>query len=326
MKRWWWVAALLACDAGPDVKGAVDPCALCADDEQCTNEMCEAACLPPSLPRYEVVPLGLELSVDAAIEVAVDDVPQAGVVFDRLGEVAVHARWKTRPVACSDDRTFVATYRVVDRLPDASADGADDAVAIDDARIVAWATAAEASFGGEVDATWRDLDLALGPAAGVWNDVAALGNGGTMTFSFDVALSDGPGLDLAVFENAFAPTFLELAFVEVSSDGRRFSRFPSLSVQTEAVAAYGALDASEVSGVAGRYSGLGVGFDLASLVDTAAVVTGQVDLHDIHYVRIVDIVGDGSALDSRGHVVYDPTPTFGSAGFDVDAIAVLGAP
>ena len=317
------LAALLACDAEG---GATDPCAQCADDERCTNDVCEPACLPPSLPRFDVVPLGLELAVDAAIEVAVDDVPQPGVVFDRLGEMAVHARWKTRPEACSEDRTFVATYRVVDRLPDASAEGADDAVAIDDARIVAWATDVDATFGGEVDATWRDLGLALGPAAGVWNDVAALGNGGTMTFTFDVALSDGPGLDLAVFENAFAPTFLELAFVEVSSDGRRFARFPSLSVQTEPVAAYGALDASEVSGVAGRYAGLGVGFDLALLADTAAVATGQVDLADIRYVRVVDIVGDGSALDSRGHVVYDPTPTFGSAGFDVDAVAVLGTP
>jgi hypothetical protein len=38
---------------------------------------------------------------------------------------------------------------------------------------------------------------------------------------------------------------------------------------------------------------------------------------------VVDIVGDGAALDSFGHPIYDPTPTIGTGGFDLDAIAVL---
>jgi hypothetical protein len=48
-----------------------------------------------------------------------------------------------------------------------------------------------------------------------------------------------------------------------------------------------------------------------------------VDLAHISYVRIIDVVGDGNALDCRGEVIYDPYPTGGSAGFDLDAIAVL---
>ena len=44
-------------------------------------------------------------------------------------------------------------------------------------------------------------------------------------------------------------------------------------------------------------------------------------------VRIVDVVGDGFSLDSSGGVIYDPYPTSGSAGFDLDAVGVSnGAP
>jgi hypothetical protein len=50
---------------------------------------------------------------------------------------------------------------------------------------------------------------------------------------------------------------------------------------------------------------------------------GAVDLDNVVYVRVVDVVGDGSATDSFGRVIYDPYPTTGSAGFDLEAIAVL---
>ena len=57
------------------------------------------------------------------------------------------------------------------------------------------------------------------------------------------------------------------------------------------------------------------------------MLSGRVDLQNIAYVRIVDIVGDGTSLDSRGEPIYDPYPTAGSAGFDLDAIGVSnGAP
>jgi len=55
------------------------------------------------------------------------------------------------------------------------------------------------------------------------------------------------------------------------------------------------------------------------LVDTS----GLLDTNNVKWVRIVDIVGDGSYLDTSGDVVYDPYPTIGSAGFDLDAIGVL---
>jgi hypothetical protein len=45
---------------------------------------------------------------------------------------------------------------------------------------------------------------------------------------------------------------------------------------------------------------------------------------DIQYVRLIDVVGDGSRLDGLGQPIYDPYATaFGSGGFDVDAVGVL---
>jgi len=44
-------------------------------------------------------------------------------------------------------------------------------------------------------------------------------------------------------------------------------------------------------------------------------------------VRIIDIIGDGTFIDSESNVIYDPYPTVSSAGFDLDAVGVSnGAP
>jgi hypothetical protein len=253
----------------------------------------------------------------------------AAVTLDRLGTNEVRVRWRTPPAACAEELVAVARYTVVERLPaaDESAE-AEDAVAADDPRISGWASGwvQPGSFGSELDPRWTDVAPALGPASGEVDDAVSLGNGGMLTFTFDAPIHDRAGPDLAVFENGFSADFLELAWVEVSSDGIHFARFPNLSFQVEAVAAYGTLDASEVIGVAGRYAGgYGTAFDLAHLFDDELVLTGRVSLDAVRFVRIVDIVGDGSARDSAGGVLFDPSPTFGPAGFDVEAIAVLGA-
>jgi hypothetical protein len=43
----------------------------------------------------------------------------------------------------------------------------------------------------------------------------------------------------------------------------------------------------------------------------------------VTHVRIVDVVGDGSARDSDGRVIWDPYPTILTAGFDLDAVGVI---
>lgn len=316
--------ALSACDAEQAARCA------CADDERCTEAgACESVCLPPALPRFSSLPVGASLPVPAGAVVDADGGWQAlpEVVLATPGDTTVRARWAAPPAPCRDQATFTASYRVVDALPGADeGERADDGVALDDSRIVGWASGlgARADFGSELDPAWTDVERAFGPATGAWDDAVSLGNGGSLTFTFDEPIADHDGLDLAIFENGFSSAFLELAFVEVSSDGVSFARFPALSFQTEPVGAYGTLDARAVIGVAGRYAGgFGTGFDLAMLRDCAAVATGRVDLDDVRFVRVVDVVG-GEARDVRGHAVYDPTPTFGPSGFDVEAIAVLG--
>lgn len=221
--------------------------------------------------------------------------------------------------------------------------GMSDGVAYNDPDILAWATgstgqrvpyAGYPSFGDYSDAT--------GPAPGTLNDVVSLGIGGSATLTFDVTIANGPGPDLAVFENAQSigsNVFAELAFVEVSSNGSDFVRFPSRSLTSDPVGPFGSIDPTDVHNLAGKHvnnmtAWLGTPFDLADLTADPKVLSGDVDLLDIHYVRIIDVIGDGLALDSQGDPIYDPyltnflfsDPELGlleTGGFDLDAVAVL---
>ncbi len=194
------------------------------------------------------------------------------------------------------------------------------AVSKDDPGIVAWATGYQNYIAGtDVDTTWQTPGKALGPAAGTSFDVVSLGNGGQITMTFAQPITDGAGADFAVFENAFSDTYLELAFVEVSSDGVNFFRFPTHSLTASPVSAFGNVDPTDISGFAGKYrQGFGTPFDLSLLDGTSGL-----DTHAVTDVRLVDVLGDGSETDSAGHVIYDPYKTVGSAGFDLDAVGVL---
>jgi len=181
-------------------------------------------------------------------------------------------------------------------------------------------------YGPGVDEEWMTPDKALGPAEGGSTHILALGAGGEIVLTFDPPIGDGAGPDLAVFENGVNDTFLELAFVEVSSDGVTFVRFHGVYLGNEPVEAFGAMDTTLVGDLAGKYrQGQGTPFDLDALRHRIEVLEGALDLENVAYVKVVDIVGDGSVSDCRGHPVYDPFPTSGSAGFDLDAVAVLNA-
>ncbi|MGC9450236.1 MAG: hypothetical protein ACP5I4_02205 [Oceanipulchritudo sp.] len=220
------------------------------------------------------------------------------------------------------------------------------AVAHDDARIGAWATrVVSVAYGDEVAQEWRVPEAALGAAGAVDPDVLVLGRGGSVVLEFSSFIRDGEGDDFVVFENAFRETFLELAYVEVSSDGIHFVRFPNYSYTEGSVGAFGEVDPTYVHGYAGKYrTGFGTPFDLADLEAAhAAIEEGYVgfsgdywanvqanfphlDTERVRYVRLVDIPGDGSRLDSEGMPVYDPYPTVITAGFDLDAVGVIHHP
>lgn len=200
------------------------------------------------------------------------------------------------------------------------------AIPMDSSAFVAWADGwTDYEPGAECLEEWRTPDLAMGPATGDPLDIVCLGRGGRITLTVSAPILDGPGADFAVFENAVTDTFLELAFVEVSSDGVTFARFPAVSLSpmpTHAIPNLQAIDPTDVTGFASKYRvGFGTPFDLADLPAPVAV-----DTRAIRYIRLIDIVGDGSVSDSLGNPIYDPYPTIESAGADIEALGVIHSP
>ncbi len=196
--------------------------------------------------------------------------------------------------------------------------------------IVGWATGfADYVPGPNVAAQWQTPEKAVGPLAG-WADLVVLGDHGTITMTFDGGIGDGPGADLAVYENGFRSgslDALELATVAVSSNGTDFAHFDSASRRASPVGGFEGQDASLLGGLAGKdLAGLGTPFDLALLRNDPLVVSGAVDLNAITDVKIIDVLGDGNDRDSFGRPLYDPYPTSGSGGFDLTGVAALNRP
>ena len=209
----------------------------------------------------------------------------------------------------------------------------------DSSAFVAWATGVEVER-GPMDITnpslgmasfGPDLEVALGKPGGTM-DVVSLGDGGMATLTFASPIYNGPGPDFAVFENGFSNAVnpdtwaLELGFVEVSSDGENFFRFPAVThVQTETqLGNAGSINPEQLHNFASKYGAFyGTPFDLDELDDNALL-----DKNKVTHVRIIDVVGnidpEYASRDSQGHVVNDPWPTpFGSSGFDLDAVGII---
>lgn len=177
-------------------------------------------------------------------------------------------------------------------------------------------------------------------------DVYCLGVGGSITLSFGAGLiADQSGPDFTIFENPIyanedpSTDFAELMFVEVSSNGVDFARFPVTSHTPAPIGPYGTLNPADVSGFAGvrpvlvnvntnsinpfdpAVSG-GDPFDLSALINDPLVKQNQVNLNQIRFVRLVDVLGNGASFDSSGRPIYDPTGP-GTNGADVDSLAVI---
>lgn len=218
--------------------------------------------------------------------------------------------------------SFVAVLSAAGFAPAVGIPGTT-AVPLNAPHILAWASSVSTiTYGDEVDEEWRTPERALGRATRDVMDIVSLGEGGRITLGFAAPIGDQPGADIAVYENALSDAFLELAFVEVSSDGVHFVRFPNASLTANPVPRFGIVDATRIDGLAGKYRvGYGTPFDLADLRGQPG--SEKLDFQAITQVRLIDVKGDGSAQDSTGRVIYDPHPTIGSAGFDLDAVAVL---
>lgn len=207
----------------------------------------------------------------------------------------------------------------------------------DSSVFVNWATACSISRG------WQDAaDTTLGKAqvgdetyvpGKAGNGVVSLGDGGIAVMTFEKPLTNGPGYDFAVFENGFIDqtldpgnAFLELAFVEVSSDGINFFRFDAESLNDTIVqrASFEAMNAVKINNLAGKYiANYGTPFDLDELKDQPGL-----DVNKITHVKVIDVTGSIDPLyatrDSKGRTINDPYPTaFASGGFDLDGIGVI---
>lgn len=223
---------------------------------------------------------------------------------------------------------------------------------------------------------WNDPNKALGPVTGENFDIVSLGDldatelaasvpPGQITLIFgDPCNPADPnhiknlkGYDFAVFENGFISTFntsggsvfgemfAELAYVEVSTNGIDFARFPSVSLTDGPVGAYGTVEISNIYNLAGKHPNaygtcVGTPFDLDELMNEPNVMSGIVDINNIIYVRIVDIAGRGDFYDSAtkhtdadtwpnwdyyllDNPIYDAWLTWGSGGHDLEAVGVL---
>ena len=200
----------------------------------------------------------------------------------------------------------------------------------DSSSFVAWATSAKVVRGLQNIAnsslgyaTVGDSTSAVGIADGT---VVSLGDSGYAVCSFQHELYDGPSYDFAVFENSFDGSYLELGFVEVSSDGINFFRFPATSntQDTTQTGPFGNTDATKVDNLGGKYKVLyGTPFDLSQMQG----ITG-LDVNHITQVKVIDVVGSITAqyatYDKNNNKVNDPWPTpYASCGFDLDAIGVI---
>lgn len=227
---------------------------------------------------------------------------------------------------------FILPFTVKSQFHGAVGTSNCNAIHKDSSAIIAWANQCSLKRGYQ-----SVLDVSLGNAS-VGADTSAigkagehgvisLGDRGEAVLTFSAPITNGPGYDFVVFENSFNDTFLELAFVEVSSDGIHFVRFPATSL-TQTLTQIGAYDdmgeAQKLNNLAGKYRALyGTPFDLEELQDST-----NLNINAITHVKIVDVVGSINPLyagfDQYQNPINDPFPTaFPNGGFDLDAVGVI---
>jgi|GEM_PF-3523830 len=179
----------------------------------------------------------------------------------------------------------------------------------------------------------------LGAVDGQW--AVGSSGGGTITVSFGTPITNGPGPDFAVWENGFYVSqdrlYVELGYVDVSSDGQTWVTFPSVFLDEPEANLL--VDPTQVYNLAGNYIAnfvpdeqkQGVPFDLEDLADLPEVQSGSVNLYSIQYVRLRDIIGVSEGGNSHDQATYlgysenhwiDDGISYGG-GADWDAVGVI---
>lgn len=228
----------------------------------------------------------------------------------------------------------VSNFSMAQSYPPAAGEEGSTAIHMDSIIIHSWASKCTVTRG------LQDISNSAGPLANAGTDEMALGkadgacvslgDGGSAIITLEYPLKNENGFDFAIFENGFydgmqAGYFLELATVEVSSNGTDYAIYPNHSEVQDSVqlGAFETIDPRYITGLAGKYQmQYGTPFDL-SLVDSTIV-----DLNTVTHIRITDVIGNidsnYATYDSFGNAINDPYPTaFPVGGFDLDAVAIL---
>lgn len=214
--------------------------------------------------------------------------------------------------------------------------GSKQAIYKDSSIIKGWATLCHIERG------WQNyLDTTLGKATvgsefygtlKADGNVISLGDSGIVILQFDNPISNKEGPDFCVFENGFLidntkpESHLELAFVEVSSDGKHYVRFPAQSLVDTNIQLgnFDGTNANQIEDLAGKYiGGYGTPFEL-----NVFAALSSININKITHVKLIDVVGNkdasNPARDKNGRKIIDPWPTpFAASGFDLDAVGVI---
>ncbi len=202
-----------------------------------------------------------------------------------------------------------------------------------------WAASVTSYQRSDSDLSFSDPELGLGAVTGDNFHAVSLGDlsaqsiaegatPGSITVELSKPVRNLSGADFVVFENGhitqtnqggvgIGGIFAELAEVWVSGNGTDFLKFPTTSLTASAAGMYGSIDPTNVHHLAGKHvnaygNSWGTPFDLA-----------QVGLAVITHIRLVDVPGNGAFFDQSGRPIYDPWRTFGSAGFDLEAVGAI---
>jgi len=225
---------------------------------------------------------------------------------------------------------FTGNLQVFSQYPPSVGMPGSTAVFTDSSIIVNWAKSCKIQRGFVDISAMHDSLVSNGNEADALgkadNSTVSLGDSGVAIVSFNPPISNGSGFDFAVFENSFDGAFLELAFVEVSSDSIHWYRFDAVSLTPTdtQITTFGLLNPTKINNLAGKYIALyGTPFDLQELSGKPFL-----NIDSVPYVKLIDVIGSistsYSTFDSQGHKINDPFPTpFFTGGFDLDAVGVI---
>ena len=143
--------------------------------------------------------------------------------------------------------------------------------------------------------------------------VTNLGENGSIVLTFpEPIVANGVGDEFAVFGNGSETGYCKLGQVFVSQNDVNWVEMPNYSLTPSPISTYGSnIDPTNLEGYCGKYeAGYGEPFSLES-----------VGLSEVSYVKVVDVQGSGSVLDSSGNPIYCPYPN--DDGCNVAGVAVM---